>query len=116
MRRVVGKVVVSVAERKPALTYTDYVVVGVLLVCRHEQGEQEVFVFEGAAAEEFLARGDGINLGDMSFERRGSFTVEPHGVHDHVVEVADLLPYRAFLVVGCGNVPEETVQSLKVVV
>ncbi len=113
--RILGRVVVLVAQGQTALADGDDIVVGIFFVCTDIQAEEQIVVLLGAVLQQVLARFDGIDFRQMGLQRSGTVGVQADGVHGHVVEVADLLGDAAFFVVLGGKFLDQAGQGLGVV-
>ena len=114
--RVVGEIVVAVAEAETTLAYTNDVDLGVLLVSTNADAEEKVIMLGSHHLEEFFAGLNGVHLVNIGLYSSEALIVEAHGVHGEVVEVSDLLGNSAFLVLLCGNALNEFCKLLGVVV
>lgn len=104
------------AKRKAALADADNVVVGILLIGRDVHREQKVVVFLGTTAEKFLTCVDSVKLSDVGLDRGSTFRIQSRGVHHHTVEISDLPGDASLFVLLCGDVFDQSSESLNILV
>ena len=114
--RIVGEIVLAVAQRQAALSDGHDVVGRVLFIRSHIHAEEQIVVLTRTVMQQLFAASDLVDLFQMGPQRSGAIGIQPDGVHGHVVKVPDLLGNAPLFVVLRRDLLDHVGQGLEIVI